>query len=132
MMKEFKPVAIIIGTTMTLTFVIGICCIIGSDIPSIIGTTVLIIMTETTEWLNRKLFTIIGYEVVYDEVVKIYKGRWYGPVLVRAGELWTVLIVMGIHRPWQLYFGWSCVIWPIVMGCVLVISFFRLRKDGLI
>ena len=131
-MNEFKPAVVIIGMMMTLTFVIGICCIIGSDIPSIIGTILLIIMTETSEWLSRKLFTIIGYEVVYDEVKRIYEGRWYGPVLVRAGELVTVLIVMGIHRPWQLYFGWSCVTWPIVMAVVLVISFFRLRKSELI
>ena len=72
MMKEFKPVAIIIGTTIALTFVIGICCIIGSNISSIIGTAILIIMTETSEWLSRKLFTIIGYGIVYDEVKRIY------------------------------------------------------------
>lgn len=131
-MKEFKPVTTIIGVMMAMTTIVGICCIIGSDISSIIGTAVLIIMTETSEWLSRKLFTIIGYELVYDEVKRIYEGRWYGPVMVRAGELCTALIVMGIHRPWQIYFGLSCVIWPIVMAVVLVISFFRLRKNGLI
>lgn len=131
-MKEIKLAAKFIGYWMLMTEIVGICCIIGREVPSIIGTVVLIVMMSTTEWLSERLFTIIGLSEIYEEVANIYHAAWFSEIIIVASEFVTALIVMGIYRPFQLYFGWSCVIWPVVMAVVLTISFFRLRRIGII
>ncbi len=127
-----KNVAKTIGIMMSMTFVVGVCCVIGGVIPSIIGVVFTVIMMETSAALSRGLFVELGFEEIFDEVANIYFGRWYGEFIVVTSELVTCLIIMGISRNLQLYLGWSCIIWPIIMGIIMVISFFRLRKIGII